>query len=97
MCTGLEHLGEGHEQRELVDGFIEVTVGGEPIEVGKPIVLLVDTTYNVTITKLEDFKGIMTRISGGDANADTSAAFILPQGGEQLLKQNTQFCDPVVR
>lgn len=58
---------------------------------GKAFAFYVGTTYDVVITKPTPFRGIMTRINGGDADIDTSLVFTLA-ANETMIKPN-QFCD----
>lgn len=89
--TGQPHTVAGYEQRSIAEGSITITIGGNKLELGKQFGLLVGQEYDVTISKPTPFKGIMARLSGGDADIDTSTVFNL--GDDGLLRLNTEFCD----
>lgn len=105
LPAGQPHRLESYQSSLLITGGISVTVGDTLVFLGVPLTLHVGTVYNVTITKKNPlaavgasstfFKGIMTRLGGGNENVDTSTVFTIVPGDTDL--QPNQYCDSNVR
>lgn len=75
----------------LEDGRVRISIGGVPAEVGVPIEVETGRPYEVIIRTGGDdiFRGVMTRLAGGDAGVDTTTIFSL-----QNAEDNLQISEP---
>lgn len=86
VCTadqaapGGSHTAGAFTESSIADGGIRVSIEGiGRVESGTPTELAVGTEYTVTVAVGggDFFRGIMTRLDGGDNNVDTTSALSL--------------------
>lgn len=90
-APGDPHRAAGFTEETIAEGGLTITIGGETLEEGTPLDLVVGDTYEVTISTESSFRGVLARMAGGDAGVDTLGLFTVVDGDTSL--QVSSFCD----
>lgn len=90
-APGEPHRSNGFDESSIDAGGLEVSIGGELVYPDTPIQVETGVSYMVVISTTTFFRGVMTRLGGGDNQVDTSTVFTLVEG-EVDLKLNEN-CD----
>lgn len=90
-APGQPHRSNGFDESSIEAGEFQVSIGGELVFPDTPIQVETGVSYMVVISTTSFFRGVMTRLGGGENEVDTSIVFSLVEG-EVDLKQN-EFCD----
>ena len=95
-AVGQVHRSEGYEETSIEAAGIIITVGNETLQEGQVLIVTVGETCQVTVEASQrPFKGLMTRIDGGENFVDASNIFEL-RDEEEDLKFN-ELCSFSVR
>lgn len=78
----------GFTELPIADGGLNITIDGEALVPGQTKQVVVGRSYEVVISSNGFFRGVLARISGGNAQIDTTASFSLVQGDTLLQISN---------
>lgn len=83
-APGVAHRAAGFFEGTIAQGNLTIAIDGQPLVTGDPVDLVTDQVYEVVVETPAFFRGVLARISGGDAEVDTTPVFQLFEGETDL-------------